>query len=301
MHYTLHQLRIFIEVVDCKSITKASQQLHLTQPAVSIQIKKLQEQFEIPLIEVVGKQLYVTDFGFEVANYARKILEYSDQLKYKTQSFRNELGGKIKFSIASTGKYVLPFFLAKFLEKHPGIDTSIDVTNKLNVIRDLEENKVDFALVSTLPKKLEVNAFPLIENKLFLVCKTDMLSKAKAKDKLPLIYRENGSATRNAMIDYFKGKPQNVKSIQLTSNEAVKQAVISGMGKSIMPLIGIKHELKSGDLSIVKVRGLPITTQWNLIYLKEKMLSPAARAYLSFLALNTEKIIEESFKWIKNY
>lgn len=303
MNYTLHQLHVFLKIVELKSITKAAENLHLTQPAVSIQIKNFQDQFPIPLTEVVGRQLYITEFGKEIAHAAEKVLNEVYALNYKTLEYRGQLSGRLKISIVSTGKYVMPYLLSDFMKQNEGIDLNMDVTNKSRVVESLEMNEVDFALVSVLPKKLKVNTIALMPNKLFFIAGGAVeidkkVTKKKLFEKLPLIYREQGSATRNAMETFISKNRFSVrKKIELTSNEAVKQAVLSGLGCSIMPLIGIRHELKNKDLQIIPFKDLPIKTEWNLVWLKSKKLSPQATAYLDFLNAEKERIINDRFSW----
>lgn len=307
MTYTLHQLQIFMKIAEIQSITKASEELHLTQPAVSIQLKNFQDQFPIPLTEVVGRKLYITDFGKEIAEAAEKILNEVYAINYKTLAYKGELSGRLKISVVSTGKYVMPYFLSDFMKNNEGVELNIDVTNKSRVVESLELNEVDFALVSVLPKKLKVEKVQLMQNKLYYVASNQLKfkkvpTKKKLFEDLPLIYREQGSATRNAMESFIaRNKFVVRKKIELTSNEAVKQAVVSGLGCSIMPLIGIKNELKNKDLQIIPVKGLPIRTTWNLIWLKSKKLSPAAMAFLEFITSEKEKIIAEKFSWIVDY
>jgi DNA-binding transcriptional LysR family regulator len=307
MNYTLHQLQIFLKIAQNRSITKASEELHLTQPAVSIQLKNFQDQFSIPLTEVVGRQLYVTDFGEEIAAAAEKILNEVYAINYKSSAYKGELSGRLKISVVSTGKYVMPYFLAEFMKEHSGVDLVMDVTNKTRVVETLEQNEVDFAMVSVVPKKLKIDSIELMQNRLFFVGGTQLkfdkkLSKKKMFEELPLIYREQGSATRAAMERFItKNKFPVLKKIELTSNEAVKQAVIAGLGFSIMPLIGIKNELKNEDVQIIPVTGLPISTTWRLIWLKSKKLSPAAMAYLEFVESKKEQIIKDKFDWINAY
>ncbi|MGK0254177.1 MAG: DNA-binding transcriptional LysR family regulator [Mariniflexile sp.] len=307
MHYTLHQLLIFLRITQLKSITKASESLHLTQPAVSIQLKNFQNQFPIPLTEVVGRQLYVTDFGMEIANAAEKILDEVHAINYKTLAYQGELSGRLKISVVSTAKYVIPYFLSDFMKQNEGVDLIVDVTNKSRVVESLEQNEVDFALVSVLPKKLIVNKVELMPNKLFFLASSELVLKKglpmkKIFEEFPLIYREQGSATRNAMETFIsKNKFLVKKKIELTSNEAVKQAVLSGLGCSIMPLIGIRNELKNKDFQIVPIKGLPICTAWNLIWLKSKKLSPVAIAYLDFLNSEKERIINQQFAWVNTF
>lgn len=304
MNYTLHQLQVFLKITQKQSITKAAEEMFLTQPAVSIQLKNFQDQFSIPLTEVVGRKLYVTDFGKEIAEAAESIINQVHAINYKTLSYEGSLAGRLKISIVSTGKYVMPYFLSHFINANKGVELSMDVTNKSKVVKVLENNEVDFALVSVLPSHLKISRVELMENKLFLVgsSKSNIKGKINKKmfEQLPLIYREQGSATRAAMEGYIKeNNLPTSKQIELTSNEAVKQAVMAGLGYSIMPLIGIKNELLNNDLQIINVTGLPISTTWNLIWLSAKKLSPAATAFLEYLKVEKEHIISEHFNWFQ--
>ena len=307
MNYTLHQLKVFLKVAEHESITRASEELFLTQPAVSIQLKKLQEQFTIPLTEVVGRKLYVTDFGKEIIIAAQRIIDEVDAINYKTIQYKNQLGGRLKVSVASTGKYVMPYFLSDFMSLHKGVDLIMDVTNKTYVVKSLEQNEVDFALVSVIPDQLKTNSLPLLKNKLFLVGspklnKGGKISKKKLFEDFPLLFREPGSATRNAMEQFINANDLPIqKKVELTSNEAIKQAVIAGLGYTVMPLIGIKNELINGDIEIIPYKGLPMTTQWNLIWLKSKKLSPVATAFLAYLEEEKSRIIDSTFGWYEDY
>jgi DNA-binding transcriptional LysR family regulator len=305
MNYTLHQLQVFLKVTQTESITKAAEALHLTQPAVSIQMRNFQDQFDIPLTEIVGRKLYVTEFGKEIALAAEKIVDQIHAINYKTASFKGQLTGRLKISVVSTGKYVMPYFLAGFMKKNPGIELKLDVTNKAMVINSLDENEVDFALVSILPESMQVEAIPLMENKLYLVAGNDFEFKEEVYtksifDHITLIFREQGSGTRLTMERFLRKNNIPVsKKLELTSNEAVKQAVMSGLGCSVMPLIGLRNEIKGGDLKIIPVEDLPIITTWNLIYLKNKRFSPVADAFLEYLNQEKENIIKNHFSWFK--
>lgn len=307
MNYTLHQLHVFFKITQTKSITKAAEELHLTQPAVSIQLRNFQDQFEIPLTEIIGRQLYVTDFGKEIAIAANTILNEVHAINYKTMAFKGQLSGRLKLAVVSTGKYVIPYFLSDFLKINASVELEMDVNNKTKVIKALKNNEVDFALVSVLPKDLAIESTVLLENKLVLVSNTNVHSSIKKgiPDVLyntPLLFRELGSATRMAMEGYITQKKIHSKmAIQLTSNEAVKQAVIAGLGISIMPLIGLKNELDSKQLKIIDSKGLPITTNWRLIWLKGKKMSPVASAFLSFIQIEKQTIIADKFSWITGY
>lgn len=304
MNYTLHQLIIFLKIVETKSITKASEKLHLTQPAVSIQLKKFQDQFDIPLTEVIGRQIFVTDFGKEIAETAEKILHQIQEINYKTLAYKGQLSGRLKISVVSTGKYVIPLFITNFLKQNQGVELELDVTNKARVIESLQKNEVDFALVSLLPENLEIDKIDLMENKLYLVGNNEFNFSTEKNDKsilqhIPIIYREKGSGTRQVMERFLEhNKLQLTKKMELTSNEAVKQALIAGLGCSIMPLIGIKNELNNGDLHIIPIKGLPLKSIWQLIWMKQKNLSPVAKAFTNYLTIHKNQIIQEKFSWL---
>ena len=300
MKYTLHQLEIFRKVAEVKSVTKASEQLFLTQPAVSIQLKNFQDQFNRPLFEVVGRKLYITEFGEEISETAFKILEQVAAITYKSALFDGKLAGKLKISVVSTAKYVMPYFLSDFIKLNEMVDLTMDVTNKMAVIRSLENNECDFALVSTIPQKLNIARIELMKNELYFIANREYIPSEKTVfqklNKSLFIFREEGSATRLAMERYLtKHKIIVHKKMELTSNEAVKQAVIAGLGISIVPVIGIKNELQSGDLQIIKVKDLPIQTNWNLIWLKSKNLSSVAKAFKQHIEKNKENIIKNKF------
>ncbi len=307
MNCTLNQLQIFLKIVQTNSVTKAAEELHLTQPAVSIQLKLFQAQFEVPLTEVVGRKIYVTDFGHEIAKYADNILNEIQSINYKALAFKGELAGRLKLSVVSTGKYIMPYFLSDFINRHPGVALQMDVTNKNRVVESLVNNEVDFALVSILPPNLNVEKLDLLHNKLYLVGNIahQYNRNVNAKEvfkNLPLIYREKGSGTRQLMEDYINRNEITVfKKMELTSNEAVKQAVLAGLGYSIMPLIGIKNELHNKELQIIPVKGLPITTIWSLMWMKRKQHSPVSKAFLDYIAQEKSNIVHNRFKWYEQY
>ena len=307
MNYTLNQLQIFVKIVQLQSVTKASEELHLTQPAVSIQLKNFQDQFEIPLTEVIGRKIHITDFGHEIAEAAENILNQVYAINYKTLAHKGQLTGRLKISVVSTGKYIMPYFLTDFMKQHSGVELLMDVTNKNKVVESLVNNEVDFALVSIFPTTLKIEKMDLLQNKLFLV--NDKKTKFKKsitiseilKD-LPLIFREKGSGTRQNMESFIERNNISVlKKMELTSNEAVKQAILAGLGCSIMPLIGIRSELQNDELQIIPVKGLPIKTTWSLIWLKGKKHSPVSLSFLDYLIKEKAQIVQDKFSWYEQY
>lgn len=304
MNYTLNQLRIFLKIVQKESITRAAEALFLTQPAVSIQLKNFQDQFDIPLTEIVNKKLYVTDFGREVAAAAEKILEEVYAINYKTAQYKGQLSGRLRISVVSTGKYIVPYLLADFMKEHPGVELVLDVSNRANVTLNLERNETDFSLVSVLPDRLNLEEIHCMKNQLFLVGK-ETLEVApsgvwqKAIEDITWVKRETGSATRKALDEYLDSHDIQVRRhIELTSNEAVKQALIAGLGYSIMPLIGIRNELTLGQLKVTALPDLPIESMWRVVWPKGKKHNGAALAFKNYLIEHLPQIIEKNFGYI---
>lgn len=250
------------------------------------------------LTEVVGRKLYVTDFGKEIVNQIHSI-------NYKTLAYQGQVTGRLKISAVSTGKYVIPYFLSGFIRQHPGIELVMDVTNKEKVIESLENNEVDFPLVSILPSALNIERMDLLQNKLYLVGNSQNSEQTitlEDFESIPLIFREKGSGTRTTMEGFIKHKNISVlKKMELTSNEAVKQALLAGLGYSIMPLIGIRNELYNQELKIIPIKGLPIKTMWSLIWMRGKKHSPVSELYLQYLQKAKAEIIEKRFSWCEQY
>jgi DNA-binding transcriptional LysR family regulator len=301
MQYTFHQLKIFTRIAQLGSITKAAEELHLSQPALSIQLRNFQDQFDIPLTEIVGKKLYLTNFGQEILAYAERILDQAGAMDDVVQSYKGQLTGKLKIAVVSTGKYVMPYLLTDFLNAHLAITLELDVTNKEKVIESLEQNSIDFALVSLVPGHLKTESIPIVKNTMHLIGAYQ--SKKSQKElsinelqQLPWIFREQGSGTRQMMERFLSQRHITVqKMLELTSNEAVKQAIMANLGYSIMPLIGIRNELMSKQLMIMPVKGLPIHTTWHIIWLKGKKHSPVVKALLEYIKDNKKKILQEHF------
>jgi DNA-binding transcriptional LysR family regulator len=299
MNYTLHQLRIYLKVTETLSITKTAEKLNLTQPAISIQLKNFQDQFDYPLIEIINKKIQVTGLGKEIAIAAESIITEIDNINYKSQNYKNKLAGHLKLAIVSTGKYIMPYFLSEYLKQNSGVDLTMDVTNYSKVLSSLLQYEIDFALISHDPENNKFEKFDLISNELFLVGNNTINNGTignKSITDSTFLFREEGSRTRLVMENFIaKNKIKIKKKIELTSNEAVKQAVIAGLGLSIMPLIGIRNEIENGTLKVIPIKGLPIQTTWRLIWLKEKKLSPIAESYLNYLTKEKDTIIQNYF------
>jgi DNA-binding transcriptional LysR family regulator len=308
MHYTLHQLKVFSTVVKLQSITRAAEQLHMTQPAVSIQLRNLQDQFDIPLTEVIGRRIHITDFGLELGAAADAILAGTEEIEQRMLARKGLLAGKVRFAIVSTGKYIMPYYLSSFYRKYPNVELLMDVTNRSLVIESLQANKTDFALVSVRPEGLELETEELMPNALWLVAGGGLaLPDAPEYDisilkEIPIIYREEGSGTRIMLEEYTRKVHimPRVK-LELTSSEAIKQAVLAGLGASILSIHSLRTELQTGAVRLLPVRGFPLYSHWQLIWLKGKRLSPAALAFLEMVRGHKDAIFNEHFAWTRQY
>jgi DNA-binding transcriptional LysR family regulator len=303
MNYTLHQLHIYLKVVRNRSITGAAEELNLTQPAVSIQLKNFQKQFDQPLTEVINRRLHITEFGRQVSVMAEKILVEAAVLQQHHKMMRDQLKGRLRISVVSTGKYVMPYFLSGFMAKHQGVELSMDVTNKTKVTSHLQLNETDLALISVIPAHLKLKKISLMDNKLYLICKPGMEKKIlkKKTDPITWIYREQGSATRYAMEHFIsKSGMATNRLIELSTNEAVKQAVMAGLGYAIMSATAIKNEIALNQICIIPIKGLPIIQEWKLIWLAEKKLSPVTEAFIRYIQEHKKDIIEKDFAWLQS-
>lgn len=302
MNYTLHQLQVFLKVAQTGSITKAAEELFLTQPAVSIQIKNFQQQFDIPLTETIGRKLHISEFGWEIAHAAEKILNEVYAINYKSISYKGLLSGRLKVATVSTGKYVMPYFLSGFIKKHNNIELLLDVTNKQQVLQSLLNNEVDMALVTILPEKPAVDSMPIMTNYFHLFGPVEEQKTIKLSDlsTLPFLNRERGSGTRITMENYLSKhgiSPKNT--IEFTSNEAIKQAVLAGLGYSIMSVFGWKNEFLAHRIRAFKPPGMPLKNTWHLVWNKGKAHSPVAAAFLDYIQKEKDNIIKAEFSWIE--
>lgn len=302
MNLTLHQLRAFQAIAKYQSITKAAEAMNMTQPAVSIQLKNLQEQFSVPLTEILGKKIHITEFGQELVDTADRIFSEMNNIETKMLELKGLLGGKIRISSVSTGKYIIPYLMADFMKIHPHVDISLEVSNRYNVLAHLQENSTDLALVSLWPDDLDLESISIAENNWYLACAYDKLDFFKKEieqenwSKIPMILREKGSGTRTMMEKFFGDRDIHVESkMELATNEAVKQAVMAGLGASVLSNFSMTQELIDKRLAIIPYPGFPLKADWRLIWLKQKKHPPAVNAFIRWLGENKTEIFKDHF------
>jgi DNA-binding transcriptional LysR family regulator len=290
MNFTLHQLYVFGTVAEQKSMTKAARQLHMTQPAVSIQIKQLQQSVDVPLIEVLGRKLYLTEAGKRLYEAYRAIDRELESFDAVISQLKGGLKGTLNVSCASTAKYFLPYLLGEFQKRYPEVKVSLKVTNRNDVIHHLSQNEYDLAILTQIPKDDSITSIPFLENPLVMVAPPEhhlsdekKISIDQLKDE-PFIFREIGSGTRMEMESYLKEHGIIIKPImEMGMNEAIKQAIMAGIGLSVVSKLSLGNELSLNKISILDVPGFPLMTQWNVLFKKEKRLTPVTQNFISFL------------------
>lgn len=304
MNFTLQQLRAFVTVVSAGSVTRAAEELHLTQPAVSMQLRGFEDGFERPLFERVGRRMDLTPFGEEVLEHAKSILDEAHSIHRKRSEQPGEWTGNLSIASVSTGKYVLPRFLAAFAADHPHVSIQLEVTNRSRVIELLEQNAVDYALVSLPPERMEVESIPLVPNELHIVAPPgwripdpqspafdDWLSESA------LIFRESGSGTRRAFERLLAARGVDISPVwELATNEAVKQAVMAGMGISLMSVAGFAPEKRLGLIASTPVHG-DWETAWQLVRRKGKPVTALRARFEGHLLAKRDALVAEHFPW----
>jgi DNA-binding transcriptional LysR family regulator len=299
-HATLHQLKIFDTLARHMSITRAAEALHLTPPAVSIQVKQLAEAAGEQLLEQVGKQLYLTDAGNMVADACRDVLQRLELLGQELGTLQHMEKGLLRVSIITTAKYFMPRLLGEFSRQHPGIEVSLYVGNRQGVLERLVNNKDDLYILGQPPEHLQVSAVTFAPNPLVAIA--DPQHPLVGKKNIPVqrleqeafILREQGSGIRIACENFFRQhKVQLNARMELGSNEAIKQTILARLGISFMAETTVHTELQRGELVKLDVKGLPIERYWYLAYPQQRVLTPAAKEFQAFLMKKFERGSED--------
>ena len=290
MHLTFRQLQCFSAVATNLSYTKAAKELHLTQPAVSMQIRQLEQQAGLALTEQFGKQVHLTEAGQEVFRYARSILQQVDELDTILDRLKGLSGGRLRIAAISSANYFAPRLLGTFYERFPDVSVSMDVTNQTAVLQRVVDNEVDMAIMGQPPKESQVEAIPFMDNPLVIVAPPGhRLAKRKRislkeLEKEVFLIRESGSGTRGAMERFFRQNKLKLKiGMGMGSLSSIKQGVQANLGLGLLPRGAVRVEMDLGKLVELKVRGLPIQRHWYVVLHKGKRLSVAAEAFKSLL------------------
>jgi DNA-binding transcriptional LysR family regulator len=296
LHLTLRQLRVFEAVAKHLSFSRAGDELHLTQPAVSMQIKQLEENVGLPLFEQLGKRVHLTDAGRELRHYSRAIAQQLAELEAIVEELKGIERGRLRVAVVNTANYFVPQLLARFSQRYPGVTVSLYVGNRESVLGQLEENEADLAIMGQPPEGF--SAQPFSENPLVVIAppghplaRKRSIPVSRLSDETFLI-REQGSGTRAAMERFFQSQRVEFKQgMEMGTNEAIKQAVQAGMGLGVLSLHTAELELEAKRLILLDVEKFPILRHWYIVHQSSKRLSKATGAFKEFLVKEAAELM----------
>ncbi len=298
---TFHQLKVFEVTARRGSFTRAAEELFLTQPTVSIQMKQLTKAVGLPLFEQVGKRLYLTEAGRELLSTCQDIFERLDQFEMTVSDLQGLQKGQLRLSVITTAKYVIPRLLGPFCKEYPGIDVALIVTNHENILDRLKDNLDDLYIPSQVPETMDVFSHPFLENPLVVIASRHHPLAGEAHIPLEhlnnesFIMREPGSGTRQAVEQLFDAHNINIRvRLELGSNEAIKQAVAGGLGISVLSRHCMALEGQTGQIAILNVEGFPIPRHWHVVHPKGKHLSVVARTFFKYLQTDGKRVLQET-------
>ncbi len=297
---TLRQLKLFECVARHLSFTRAAGEMHLTQPAVSTQVKELERHAGVPLFEHVGRKVHLTRAGTEMLHHSRAIIQQFREAEEAMRLLRGDTGGTLNAAVISAGDYFFPRIFAEFARRHPGIELNLTVHNRAEVLHRLAENLVDLAIMGRPPDRMDVVSEAFSPHPYVIVAPPSHPLAPKRRIRKPVIarerfvVREKGSDTRNAMdLAFGRWAATLDRSMEITSTETIKQAVIAGMGVSFLSAHTVTLERQVGSLTILDVEGFPMLLNWYVVHRKNKRLPPVASAFKKFLMEEGAKLIEE--------
>ena len=297
LNVTLRQLQVFAAVAWHLSHSRASEELYLTQPAVSMQIKQLEQSVGLPLFEQMGKQIHLTEAGREMLRYSRTISQQLEEMEAVFSEMKGLERGRLNISVVSTANYFMPQLLAKFIQLHPQIQVSLHVANSDAVLRQLTDNVADFAIMGQPPEGADMRSESFMQNPLVVIAAPNH-ALAKTRHIKPrqlaqetFLLREQGSGTRGVVERFFASHRMALPAhMEMDTNEAIKQSVQAGMGLGIISRHGIELELETKRLIVLDVEHFPIMRHWHIVHRKGKRLSTASQAFKKFLLTEAEAL-----------
>lgn len=300
IHLTLQQLRLFEAVARLRHITRAAEEVHLTQPAVSIQLKKMEAALGTALVEQIGRQLHLTVAGQEVYKASQDVLQRLHELDLSLDELKDEVTGPVNLVVVSSAKYFMPYLLGQFLERYPKVKPHLIVTNRAKLLSRLEANEDDLYIMGQVPEGLAVDEYPFLENVLVVVARPDHPLAGEEQVSLTdiaaqrIIGREQGSGTRKAVEAVFQQNGLEISPyLELGGADEIKHAVMAGLGIAVLPLHSLGLELAANKLSVLSVEQFPLRRGWFAVHRKGKKLSKAAGLFLDYLQHEGEQQIEQ--------
>ena len=299
LNITFRQLKVFESAGRHLSYTRASKELHLSQPAVSMQIKQLEESVGLPLFEQIGKKMYLTTAGKEVLSYSKSIGHLLDEAEDVLDELKGGSSGTLAISVATTASHFATRLLAAFSQKYEEVTISLDITNRESLQEQLSNNEPDLVIMGQPPEGVEVESEAFMVNPLVIIAPAN--HPLVQATNIPLerfedehfVVRESGSGTRGAIQRFFDDHNVSFNTgIEMSSNEAIKQAVEAGLGLGLVSIYTLELELETQRLAILNVTGFPIQRHWHIVQRSGKRLSPVAQLFKQF-------VLDEAVKFIR--
>lgn len=298
-HASLRQLKVFESIARHMSFTRASEELHLTQPTVSMQIKKLADEIGMPLFEQIGKKIFLTDAGRELYSACRDIFDRLERLNMSFAEMQGMKKGRLRLTVITTAKYFAPELLGQFCRLYPDVEVSLNVTNREEALARLVNNEDDLFILGQPPEELDVVSVPFLENPLVVVARADhplaghKAIPLKRLAEEPFLVREAGSGTRQAFERLMKKHGLRIKAkMEIGSSEAIKYAVAGGLGLAVLSRHSLRLADTSQPLTVLNVQNFPIQRHWYIVHPATKQLSVVARTFLDFLHQQAQSAIE---------
>ena len=297
MRITFRQLQVFNEVCDLRSYSRAAEEMSLTQPAVSLQIRQLEELIGQPLFDYVGKKLYMTEAAEALQLASRDIFGRLENLDMQLSDMLGSLQGQLKLAIESSAKYFVPHLFAAFKRQHPEVNLQLTVVNRAQAVRRLSDNRDDLVIMSMVPQDMGLEFLPFLNNPIVAVAPADHplceRGPLRLQDLEPytLLMREQGSGTRLACEEYFKEKRVHFgQTLEVSSNESQRECAVAGLGVALLTRHAVSLELATGLLRELPIEELPLYRSWCVVQAKAKRLSPVAHAFLGFIRSERQQI-----------
>ena len=301
IHATLQQLRLFEAVARHRSFTRAAEEIHLSQPAVSIQVKRLEENVGMSLFELVGKRITLTEAGRELYTASKDVLGRLAVLDSTIDSLKGEVAGTLRVTAVTSAKYFLPHLLGAFIRRFPKVEPRLIVANRAGLLERVADNEDDLYVMGHVPDGLDVEEDPFLENIISVVASPDHPLANKRKITLKqlteerFLVRESGSGNRKVVEEAFQAHGLTINPyMELGSAEAIKQGVMAGLGISALSLHNLRLEIAAGQIVVLKVEGFPLRRRWNVVHRTGKPLSPASQSFIEFLQTEGQHLVNEA-------
>jgi LysR family transcriptional regulator, low CO2-responsive transcriptional regulator len=300
---TLRQLKVFESVARNLSFSRAAEELHLTQPAVSTQVKKLEEHAGLPLFEQLGKKIHLTPAGAEMLHASRIIIRQFEEVEETMTQFKGVSGGKLNVTVISAGDYFFPRLLVEFARRHAGVKLNFGVCNREELLEQMTDNLTDLAIMVRPPLDMDTVNEPFAPHPYVIVAAADHPLAGKKRIPVsrvarePFVVREKGSDTWNSMQEGFGEHLDTLNiAMEIRSTETIKQAVMAGMGVTFLSAHTVSRELQAGSLTVLNVQGFPLMLNWYVVHRKNKRLPPVAQAFKSFLMAEGAALIDQALR-----